>query len=73
MFRSMTAFARARQTVNGKDITAEIKSVNNRYLDCNVKISRLYSFLEDKIKQYLQAKGISRGKIEVYINVSRNL
>ena len=69
MFRSMTAFARARQTVNGKDITAEIKSVNNRYLDCNVKISRLYSFLEDKIKQYLQAKGISRGKIEVYINV----
>ena len=56
-------------TVNGKDITAEIKSVNNRYLDCNVKISRLYSFLEDKIKQYLQAKGISRGKIEVYINV----
>jgi uncharacterized protein (TIGR00255 family) len=65
----MTAFARARQTVNGKDITAEIKSVNNRYLDCNVKISRLYSFLEDKIKQYLQSKGISRGKIEVYINV----
>ena len=69
MFRSMTAFARARQTVNGKDITAEIKSVNNRYLDCNVKISRLYSFLEDKIKQYLQSKGISRGKREVYINV----
>ncbi|MBQ9703541.1 MAG: YicC family protein, partial [Clostridia bacterium] len=69
MFRSMTAFARARMTVNGKDITAEVKSVNNRYLDCNVKISRLYSFLEDKIKQYLQEKGISRGKIEVYINV----
>ena len=69
MFRSMTAFARARMTVNCKDITAEVKSVNNRYLDCNVKISRLYSFLEDKIKQYLQEKGISRGKIEVYINV----
>ena len=69
MFRSMTAFARARETVNGKDITAEIKSVNNRYLDCNVKISRMYSFLEDKIKQYLTKKGISRGKIEVYVNV----
>jgi uncharacterized protein YicC (UPF0701 family) len=41
MFRSMTAFGRARQTVNGKDITAEIKSVNNRYLDCTVKITRL--------------------------------
>ena len=65
----MTAFGRARETVNGKDITAEIKSVNNRYFDCNVKITRLYSFLEDKIKQYLQTKGISRGKIEVYVSV----
>ncbi|MBQ7412021.1 MAG: YicC family protein [Clostridia bacterium] len=69
MFKSMTAFARARKTVGGKDITAEIKSVNNRYLDCNVKISRLYSFLEDKIKQYVQANGISRGKVEIYVNV----
>ena len=65
----MTAFGRARETVNGKDITAEIKSVNNRYFDCSVKITRLYSFLEDKIKQYLQTKGISRGKIEVYVSV----
>lgn len=69
MFRSMTAFGRARKAVNGKDITAEIKSVNNRYLDCTVRITRLYSFLEDKIKQYLQEKGISRGKIEVYVSV----
>ena len=69
MFRSMTAFGRARMTVNGKDITVEIKSVNNRYFDCSVKITKLYSFLEDKVKQYLQAKGISRGKVEVYIGV----
>ncbi len=69
MFRSMTAFGRARQTVNGKDITTEIKSVNNRYFDCSVKITKLYSFLEDKIKQYLQSKGISRGKVEVYVGV----
>ena len=71
MFRSMTAFGRARQTVNGKDITAEIKSVNNRYLDVNVKISRMYSFLEDKIKQYISQRGISRGKIEIYVNVDQ--
>ena len=38
MFRSMTAFGRARMTVAGKDITVEIKSVNNRYFDCTVKI-----------------------------------
>ncbi|MBQ7761022.1 MAG: YicC family protein [Clostridia bacterium] len=69
MFRSMTAFGRARETVNAKDIVAEIKSVNNRYYDCTVKITRLYSFLEDKIKQYLQSKGISRGKVEVYVGI----
>ena len=69
MLRSMTAFGRARETVNGKDIVAEIKSVNNRYYDCTVKITKLYSFLEDKIKQYLQAKGISRGKVEVYVSI----
>jgi len=69
MFRSMTAFGRARKTVASKDITVEIKSVNNRYFDCSVKITRLYSFLEDKIKQYLGEKGISRGKVEVYVGV----
>lgn len=69
MFRSMTAFGRARETVNNKDIVAEIKSVNNRYYDCSVKITKLYSFLEDKIKKYLQEKGISRGKVEVYVSI----
>ena len=69
MFRSMTAFGRARETIGSKDITAEIKSVNNRYFDCTVKITRLYSFLEDKIKKYLSEKGISRGKVEVYVGI----
>ena len=69
MFRSMTSFARARGTVGGKDVTVEIKSVNNRFFDCNVKISRLYTFLEDKVKQYLQSRGIVRGKIDVSVNV----
>ena len=69
MFRSMNSFARARGTVGGKDITVEIKSVNNRFFDCNVKISRLYTFLEDKVKQYLQSRGIVMGKIDVSVNV----
>ncbi|MBE6612331.1 MAG: YicC family protein, partial [Ruminococcaceae bacterium] len=50
-------------------ITAELKSVNNRYLDCTVKISRMYSFLEDRIRQYVQQSGIARGKVDVYIGV----
>jgi len=71
MIRSMTAFGRAVKygTEDGKNITVELKSVNNRYLDCNVKISRAYSFLEDRVRQYIQASGISRGKLDVYVGV----
>ena len=71
MLRSMTAFGRARRmsTDGSLDITAEIKSVNSRYMDCSVRISRMYSFLEDKVKAYLSEAGITRGKVEVYIGV----
>ena len=67
----MTAFGRARclSADGSKDITAEIKSVNSRYLDATVKLPRMYSFLEEKIKAYISEKGISRGKVEVYIGV----
>lgn len=71
MVRSMTAFGRAvsSDVAEGKNITVEIKSVNNRYLDCSVKISRVYSFLEDRVRQYIQTKGVSRGKVDVYVGV----
>lgn len=65
----MTAFGRARATLLGKDITAEMKSVNSRYLDCSVKLPRAYSYLEERVKPYIQSKGITRGKIEVFISV----
>lgn len=69
MFNSMTAFGRCRQNGDGRDITVEIRSVNNRYLDCSVRLPRIYSALEERIKPYLQSKGISRGKVDVYIGV----
>lgn len=69
MIKSMTAFGRAKQTVGGKDITVEIKSVNNRFFDCSTKLPRAFSFLEEKIKPYLQAKSISRGKVDVFISI----
>ena len=67
----MTAFGRARglSSDGTKDITAEIKSVNSRYLDFTVKLPRMYSFLEEKIKAYVISKGITRGKLEVFIGV----
>ncbi len=71
MLKSMTAFGRARalSASGAKDITAEIKSVNSRFLDCTVRLPRAYSFLEEKIKAYLTERGIVRGKIEVYIGI----
>ncbi len=69
MLKSMTAFGRERQNVGGKDITVEIKSVNNRYLDCQVRLPHVYSALEQKVKQRLSEKGISRGKVDVGIFV----
>lgn len=69
MIKSMTAFGRARKSVGGKDITVEIRSVNNRFFDCSVKLPRSFSFLEEKIKPYLQSKSISRGKVDVYIGI----
>ena len=67
--KSMTAFGRARSTVGGKDVTVEIRSVNNRFFDCSVKLPRAFSFLEEKIKPYLQANGISRGKVDVFVSI----
>ena len=70
MIKSMTSFGRARSTVGGKDITVELKSVNNRFFDCSVKLPRAFSFLEEKIKPYLQSKSISRGKVDIYITIN---
>ena len=69
MIHSMTAFGRCRRTVDGKDITVEIKSVNNRFFDCSVRLPRAYSYLEEKVKPFLQEKGISRGKVDVSISI----
>ena len=65
----MTAFGRATGTAGGKNFVCEIRSVNNRYLDCFVKLPRAYGFLEEKIISFVKESGISRGKIEVYVGV----
>ena len=69
MIKSMTAYGRAKKEIGGRDILVEIKSVNNRYFDCAVKLPRLFGFLEEKIKSYLTSAGISRGKIEVFVSI----
>ncbi|NLB16465.1 MAG: YicC family protein [Clostridiales bacterium] len=69
MTASMTAFGRAQKTFDDKVITVEIRSVNNRYFDCSTRLPRLFGFLEEKIRPYIQSRKISRGKIDVSVNV----
>ena len=68
MVKSMTGYGRARETLNGRDITVEVRSVNNRYLDCTVKVPRAYIFVEDAVKSRVQ-KAVSRGKVDVFITI----
>ena len=67
MVKSMTGYGRAVETVNGREFTVEIRSVNNRYLDCTVKLPRALSFAEDTVKQAVKAS-ISRGKVDVFVS-----
>ena len=68
MVKSMTGYGRAREMIDGRDITVEVRSVNNRYLDCTVKMPRAYIFAEDSVKALVQ-KAISRGKVDVFISI----
>ena len=68
MVKSMTGYGRAVETVNGREFTVEVRSVNNRYLDCTVKLPRNLSFGEDAVKQAVKTS-ISRGKVDVFVSV----
>lgn len=68
MICSMTGYGRARETIGNRDITVELRSVNNRFLDCTVKIPRVYTFCEDAIKSHVQ-KCITRGKVDVFVTI----
>ena len=64
----MTGYGRAVETVNGREFSVELRSVNNRYLDCSVRLPRLLSFAEDAVKQAVK-QSVSRGKVDVYISL----
>ena len=63
MIRSMTGFGRAQSSVEGYDVTVEIKSVNHRYFDFSSRLPRGFGFLDEKLKSYL-SENIARGKVE---------
>lgn len=72
MIRSMTAFGRAKRPGEAKDITIEIKSVNSRFFDCNVKLPRAYVFLEERIKEHIKQNAVGRAKVDVFVTVDNH-
>lgn len=65
----MTAFGRAIQTQDAYEITVELKSVNNRFLDWNVRLPRAWTAMEERVKNALNTAGITRGKVDVTVTV----
>ena len=65
---SMTGYGRSRQVLDGREITVEIRSVNDRYLEYSARIPWMYGYLEEKLKTFLQSS-VSRGKVEVTVSI----
>lgn len=68
MIRSMTGYGRAQRQIDGRDITVEIKSVNHRFFEFSARVPRMYGYVEEKLKSYIQGL-ISRGKVEVGVTL----
>ena len=71
MVKSMTGYGRHESVLHGRTLVIELKSVNNRYLACNVRLPRVYICAEDGVQRRIKA-AISRGKVDVYVNIENN-
>ncbi len=69
MIRSMTGYGRGEAASSELTVTVELRSVNNRYLDCTVKMPRAYLFAEDALKTRVQTQ-VGRGKLDIFVNVT---
>lgn len=71
MIKSMTGYGKSTYSSNSREYQMEIKSVNHRYLDINVKLPRAISYLEEDIKKQISIM-VKRGKIDVFITFDNN-
>lgn len=72
MIKSMTGYGSAKGTVEGIEVTVELKSVNNRYLDVSVRLPRSFIFAEETIKSGVSAH-ITRGKVDVFVSIDSSM
>ena len=71
MIKSMTGYGKSNLTVNLREYQVEIKSINHRYSDVNIKMPRTISYLEEDVKKEILKK-VSRGKLDVFITYENN-
>jgi uncharacterized protein (TIGR00255 family) len=64
----MTGYGRGQEVLDGLSVTVEIKSVNHRFFEYSCRLPRVYGFIDDKLKNYLQQR-ISRGKVDVFVQI----
>lgn len=69
--KSMTGYGRARMAIDGREISVEVRAVNHRYLDVNVKCPRAYNFLEEALKK-TAGERIARGKVDIFVQIIGN-
>lgn len=70
MVRSMTGYGRGEAVLDGLTVVVELRAVNNRYLDCTVKMPRAYIFAENSLKERVQSR-VGRGKVDLFVNMAR--
>ena len=70
MVNSMTGYGRGEAVKDGRSFVIEVRSVNNRYLDCNIKLPRSYAFAEDALKKRVQ-QATTRGKVDVFVTMDQ--
>lgn len=68
---SMTGYGKGVSKHDGKTITIEIKTVNHRFLDCNIKLPRNFLFVEDRVKKAVSS-AISRGHVDLYLTYEQS-
>lgn len=71
MPKSMTGYGRSKMLFGAREITVEIRSVNHKFFEFSSRVPRQYGYIEDKLKALFSAS-VSRGKVEVYVNISTN-
>lgn len=67
MIKSMTGYGKSSLSINSREYQVEIKTVNHKYIDVNIKMPRIISYLEEDVRKLVVSR-IKRGKVDIQIS-----